>query len=247
MKKNPLISVVMPVYNSAHTVPNAIMSIENQTYKNWELIIVDDGSDDRDLLEKNIMQFNDSRIRFIRNIHKGVVYTRMTGYKAAKGDLLAVQDADDLSLPDRLEKAVEYFNEFPDTDVFCHTAYTNMWHTEFNCIVRDFRRIHQTVDKDRLLKEQYIPGYPIFKKHVIKKKPLREETKNIYDWSFLLDWVFSDFKFGFTDEALYEYVRQQNSLSEVNEREGKRQKSLLVMKEIMKKEYDVEFTPNDWL
>ena len=246
MEKNPLVSVVMPVFNSSHTIANAIMSIVNQTYQNWELIIVDDGSEDIDELEKKIMQFNDDRIRFIRSSHQGVVATRMTGYKAAGGELLAVQDADDLSLPDRLEKAINHFEEHPKTDVFSHTIYTHFWHPGFECIVRDYRKIQNEVDKERLLTEQYIPGFPIFKKHVIEICPLREETKHIYDWSFLLDWVFHGFRFGFTDEALYEYIRHQNSLSERNEKEGRRHESLLKMKDIMKEEYNVEFKPKDW-
>jgi glycosyltransferase involved in cell wall biosynthesis len=239
------ISVVMPCYNASRTVASAILSIVYQTYKNWELIIVDDGSDDVVVTESIVNALNDPRIRLIKTEHQGVVGARMTGYRAAKGQLCAVQDADDLSLPNRLDKAVEWFKRHPTHDVYCHSYYLSMWNEDFNSVVRVYRK-SLPVKKESLLRAQTVMGHPVFRRKVIKKCPLREETKYIYDWSFNLDWMFQGFKYGFDESPLYEYVRRRNSLSERNEREGKRHESLLVMKEIMKKEYGVNFTPDDW-
>jgi glycosyltransferase involved in cell wall biosynthesis len=246
MKKNPLVSVVMPAYNASATIGNAIMSIINQTYENWELLIVDDGSDDRAATEKVIIKFNDERIKYIPIEHADVVGARMAGYKKAKGDLLAVQDADDLSMPDRLEKVVQYFRDNPDADIVCHTCYVNFWNAHHNCITREYRVLGEEVDKDRILQEQYLPGYPVFKKHVIKDKPLRETTRYAYDWSMWVDWVFAGYKIGFIHEALYEYVRHMDSLSVRNEQSGRRGESLKEMQRICKEEYNVEFKPKDW-
>lgn len=223
------------------------MSIVNQSYKNWELLIVDDGSNDKHELENVVMKFDDPRITFDRIEHSGVVWAQMFGYQKAQGDLMTVQAADDLSMPDRLEKAVRVFAKWPKTDVFSHSLYVNMWHPETRTIFRTFRpnKIENDLEK-RLLTEQTINGVPIFRRHVIKKKPLREETKDAYDWMQMLDWVFSGFKFQFSKVALYEYVRHQNSLSERNEKEGKRHTALLRIKEIMRDEYQQEFTPKDW-
>tara|TARA_R100001530_G_scaffold13251_3_gene12273 strand:+ start:9953 stop:10684 length:732 start_codon:yes stop_codon:yes gene_type:complete len=240
--KKPLVSVIIPVYNSSHTIANAIMSILTQTYKKWELIIVNDGSDDKDELQRVVMGFTDKRIKFIEIPHSGVVGAQMAGYKAAKGSLMTVQAADDLSLPNRLERAVQAFCEDDDLDVFVHSLYTNLWDTGHNCIIRGYREA-VTTDPGRLLKQQEINGVPIFKKHVIRKCPLREETKDAYDWMQHLDWMYSDFKYVFSNEALYEYVRHENSLSERNEREGKRAKALEVIKEIMADEFKVKFIP----
>lgn len=240
----PLVSVVMPCYNASKTIASSIISIINQTYPKWELIIVDDGSDDIEITERIIEHLARPNIRLIKTEHQDVVGARMTGYKAAKGQLLAVQDADDLSLPDRLERAVAWFEKHPTHEVYCHSLYTSYWSPEHGALLRTYRK-SVPVKKETLLKAQTVGGHPIFKKHVIKKCPLREETRHIYDWSFHLDWMFSGFKYGFDDVATYEYVRHQNSLSERNEKSGKRYESLLKMKEIMREEYEVEFTPEE--
>lgn len=89
-----LISVVIPTYNRAKTLPRAINSVLNQTYKNLELIIVDDASTDG--TEEIIKEFKDSRIRFIKNeVNKGGSAARNIGINEAKGEFVAFQDSDD--------------------------------------------------------------------------------------------------------------------------------------------------------
>lgn len=215
------------------------MSIVTQTYQNWELIIVDDGSDDRREVEKIIMKFDDKRIRYIPIEHSGVVGAQMVGYNAARGDILTVQASDDLSLPNRLEKAVQGLQGH---DVFIHSLYVNVFEAKNQCMLRNYRKAVPKT-KASLLKEQGINGVPVFRKKVIRKCPLREETRDAYDWMQMLDWVFNGFKFNFSDEALYEYVRHTNSLSERNEREGKRAEALEKIGQIMKDEYNVKFNP----
>lgn len=239
------VSVVMPAYNASQTIASAIMSIKNQSHSDWELIIVNDGSDDTKELENIIMKFDDGRIIYKKIEHGGVVKARMTGYEIATGELLAVQDADDLSMPDRLEKAVSAFTQNPEIDVFVSSLYVSLWHEDKQAIVRSYRPVEK-IKKESLLKAQTIPGIPVFRREVLEKKPLRIETQHAYDWMMYLDWVFSDFVCAGSHEALYEYVRHQNSLSERNEREGRRHESLLKIKDIMKDEYNVEFKPKDW-
>lgn len=241
----PLVSVVMPAYNASSTIANSILSILHQTYKKCELIIVDDGSADTSLTQKIVERINDPRIKFIRRPHEGVVKTRMMGYNLAKGQLLAVQDADDLSMPDRLERAVAWFRKYPNHDVYVSSLYACYWNQEFDAVIKSYRQA-KPQKKEDLLKAQTIPGIPIFRKKVIKKCPLRDETEHCYDWQMHLDWMYSGFTYGFDDVATYEYVRRLGSLSERNEREGKRHEGLLALQKIMKEDYGVEFTPDDW-
>lgn len=245
MRRSPLVSVVMPAYNASKTIASAVMSILTQTYEKWELIVVDDGSDDRKETERILARFSDLRIKFIRAPHGDVVRARMTGYNAAKGELMAVQDADDCSLPDRLQRAVEWFEKHPHTDVYCASLYTTLWDPTLNAIIRSYRA-SVVQKKETLLRAQSIMGHPVFRRKVIKKCPLREETRHAYDWMMHLDWMYSGFVYGFDSYASYEYVRRQNSLSERNEKNGKRHESLLKMQEILKKKYGVEFCPDDW-
>lgn len=108
----PLISVIMPVYNAGEHLKPALLSITNQTYTRWELIIADDGSTDGCL--DNIAELNDSRITLLRdNVNKGIAARLNQMIDLAKGDYIARMDSDDISLPERLElqlKALENDN-----------------------------------------------------------------------------------------------------------------------------------------
>ena len=113
----PLVSVVMPVYNRPDLVGRAITSILNQTMDNFELIIVDDGSD---TLTKSILKQyakQDDRIRLIYNPkNQGIAYSRQRGADAARGEYIAVMDSDDWSVPDRLEKSLAFMRDHPEVD-----------------------------------------------------------------------------------------------------------------------------------
>ena len=106
---NPLVSVVLPVYNSEKYIRESIQSILDQTYKNFELIIVNDGSKDRS--DEVIRSVTDSRIVYVNQANIGLPATLNKAIGMAKGSLIARQDHDDISLPARLEKQVKFLNE----------------------------------------------------------------------------------------------------------------------------------------
>lgn len=100
----PLISIVLPVYNSFTTIGNAIESVISQSYQEWELLIVDDGSNDNTCEKIKEYCKLDPRIKLIRNKkNNGVSYSRNVGLYNAKGDFLTFHDADDRSHYQRLE------------------------------------------------------------------------------------------------------------------------------------------------
>lgn len=101
-KSIPAISIVLPVYNAEHYVTEAVESILNQTYTNFELIIIDDGSTDRSLEIIQKYACLDSRIRLISRENRGLVTTLNEGLALAKAPLIARMDADDVSYPNRL-------------------------------------------------------------------------------------------------------------------------------------------------
>jgi glycosyltransferase involved in cell wall biosynthesis len=110
--RNPKVSVVIPTYNRAHLISRAIQSVLNQTYQDFEIIIVDDGS--KDNTEEVVKNLNDNRIRYIRhNTNKGASAARNTGIKASKGEYIAFQDSDDKWFPDKLEQQVKAFDKVP--------------------------------------------------------------------------------------------------------------------------------------
>ena len=107
----PKVSVLMPVYNTKEEfLRESVESILNQTFQEFELIIVDDGSSND--VEEIIKTYNDSRIRFYKNEQNlGVSKTRNRLLELAQGEYCAWQDADDISLPERLEKQVQFLDE----------------------------------------------------------------------------------------------------------------------------------------
>lgn len=113
MSQNELVSVIIPTYNRANLILQAVKSVLNQTYKNFEIIIVDDGSSDN--TEDVINVIHDNRIRYIKHaINKGASAARNTGIREAKGKYIAFQDSDDHWLPDKLEKQVKRIENTPD-------------------------------------------------------------------------------------------------------------------------------------
>lgn len=109
----PGISVVMPVYNGEDFLGEAIESILAQTYKDFEFIIVDDGSTDRSAAI--ISSFRDERIVLLKNeCNSGIMTSLNKGIAHARAPYIARMDADDISYPDRLEKQLQFIGQYPD-------------------------------------------------------------------------------------------------------------------------------------
>ncbi|HKB85675.1 MAG TPA: glycosyltransferase family 2 protein [Ignavibacteriaceae bacterium] len=109
----PLFSIVVPAYNSADYLEKTILSLINQNYENYEVIIVDDGSTDT---TKEIAEKYKSRLTFIRQSNQGPASARNLGVKIAKGRYIVSFDSDDILFPDALriyEKTIDYFKEPP--------------------------------------------------------------------------------------------------------------------------------------
>jgi len=119
MRKNDLVSVIMPSYNTAQYIAASICSVQAQTYENWELIIVDDCStDDTDTV---VASFADPRIRYYKNeTNSGAAVSRNRALREAKGKWIAFLDSDDLWEPEKLEKQIRYMEEYR-----YHFSYTN--------------------------------------------------------------------------------------------------------------------------
>ncbi|TNJ45769.1 glycosyltransferase family 2 protein [Tamlana fucoidanivorans] len=109
----PLISVVLPVYNVAEYVDEAITSILNQTIQDFEILVIDDCSTDETL--PVVKSFKDSRIRIIeKSVNKGLIDSLNIGFKEAKGTYIARMDGDDISLPSRFEKQLKVLQNNPE-------------------------------------------------------------------------------------------------------------------------------------
>jgi len=104
-----LVSIVTPVYNAAEHISDTIKSVQNQTYKNWEWNLVDDGSTDDSIAIIKSFAKNDSRIHLWRNEkNSGAAISRNNGLKHSTGDFLAYVDADDMWLPNKLAHQLKF-------------------------------------------------------------------------------------------------------------------------------------------
>lgn len=113
---SPLVSVVIPAYGQAGFLKQAIQSVLGQSYKNFEVIVVDDASPDN--TSEIVRQFDDPRVRLeVHKENQGLPAARNTGIQSSRGELIAFLDADDMFHPDKLRFHVDFFREHPDIDV----------------------------------------------------------------------------------------------------------------------------------
>jgi glycosyltransferase involved in cell wall biosynthesis len=120
----PLISIVMSVFNGEKYLEDAIQSILNQTYKNWEFVIINDGS--TDLTESIVQSYqNDHRIKYFYHKNIGLAKSLNRGIQLARGEYIARLDSDDRAFPERLQKQVDFFISNPDV-VLLGSAYLQL-------------------------------------------------------------------------------------------------------------------------
>lgn len=117
---NELVSIIMPSYNTGKFIQETINSVKNQTYNNWELIIVDDGSTDN--TDEVVRAIKDDRIKYIKNkVNKGAAISRNIALREAKGRWIAFLDSDDLWKEDKLEKQIKFMED--NNYYFSYTNY----------------------------------------------------------------------------------------------------------------------------
>jgi len=109
----PRVSIIIPTYNSIQYLPSAVASALNQTFKDFEIIIINDGSTDH--TEEWILQQDDPKLRVVSQKNCGKSAARNAGILAARGNYLAFLDADDLWEPSKIELQVNYLDRYPRT------------------------------------------------------------------------------------------------------------------------------------
>ena len=116
-RDTPLVSIIIPNYNHAKYVGDAICSVLNQDYRDFEIIVVDDGSTDNS--REVITKFGE-QVRYIWQENQGLSAARNTGIKSAKGSVIGVLDADDMYEPAFLTTMISALRENPDADgIYC--------------------------------------------------------------------------------------------------------------------------------
>lgn len=179
----PLVSVIMPIYNRERIMDRAITSVLNQTYSNFELLIIDDASTDNTL--DSLISYDDSRINIFSNdVNKGASYSRNVGLKNAKGKYIFYLDSDNTWQKDYLETMVASYYRLPDADaVYCG----QYLYTQFDDSVPYAIR-YGSMNRSMLCNSNYIDlNCFSHKKEIISDLKGFDETLNsLIDWDFII-------------------------------------------------------------
>lgn len=118
---SPRVSIVVPAWNAAKFIEKTLATVAAQTFKDFELIVVDDGSgDDTKAVVDRFLAANGLRGRCIRQENKKIAGARNTGIRAASAELISFLDHDDLWFPQKLARVMAELDAHPDTDLLCH-------------------------------------------------------------------------------------------------------------------------------
>jgi len=174
MIDNPKISVIMSVYNGEKYLREAIDSILNQTFTDFEFIIVNDGSTDNSL--EIIKSYEDERIKIINNEQNiGLTKSLNKALKQARGEYIARQDADDISFPNRFEEQVKYFVEHLEMALLG----TSIYKIDENGKITGKRlALAKPSIKDLFRENQFNHGSVMFKKEVVDELGYYDELFN---------------------------------------------------------------------
>jgi glycosyltransferase involved in cell wall biosynthesis len=206
----PEITVLMPVYNAERYLNEAIDSILQQTFKNFEFLIIDDGSTDSTV--EIVKSYNDPRIHFIRNHQNlGIAATLNKGIEMSSANLVARMDADDISYRNRLQKQFDFFQANPECSILA------TWAREV------------TMDKRHLIIESFNEEYYyymlnfecwIYHPTVMYKRSSVMDS-GMYSIPYCEDYdlwwkMTRKYKLGVIEEVLLDYRSTEDSLSRVN-------------------------------
>ncbi len=145
-----LISVIIPAYNAEKYLARAVNSVLAQTYSNFELLIIDDGSTDQTLSICESLRQNDARIKFVKNKHEGLVNSRNTGISLSKGEYITFLDSDDEYEPEFLHKMLIGITE--NKSDICICGYVSIYrdYNEINNCLKDGE--HKVYNREQLTK-----------------------------------------------------------------------------------------------
>jgi glycosyltransferase involved in cell wall biosynthesis len=187
MNDAPYISVIMPVYNSEHTLDQAVTSVLNQSFSDFELILIDDGSTDQSWPLIQLLSQKDCRIKIFKNqINMGLMQTLNRALPLAKSEVIARLDSDDEMLPRRLEIQYKYMQQNPELAVL-GTQYSFMGRTLKHDIQFNLPTTFFDIQKQILIDNPICHSSVMFRKKIILELGgYRSEFKNSEDYDLWL-------------------------------------------------------------
>jgi glycosyltransferase involved in cell wall biosynthesis len=210
---NSKISVIIPTFNREKLIGNSINSVLEQTFQNFEIIIVDDGSTDN--TKKEIDKFQDERIKYIKlQNNTGGANARNVGIEIASGQYISFQDSDDIFYPDKLEKQLKNINNKHSHLDFCKINV--IFNESFHYLVPTIER-EKRIDKGNLFDELVTHGNFISTQSILVKTSFMKKYKfdpnmpRLQDYDVLLRMI-PKVKISYTREILVDLHIQKSSV-----------------------------------
>lgn len=218
----PVVSIVMPFFNAAASMPSAIQSICKQTFEDWDLLLIDDGSTDEGCGIAQDFAIQDSRIHVLKRPHTGIVGALQHGCAVAEGAFLARMDADDVAHLARLEKQLALMEAQPEIAI-CGTQVI-MVGDSIACGRRRYETwINNLVSHEDMIRELFVEcpiPHPTF---LIRRQAFDiiggyQENGWAEDYDICMRMFAAAFRFGKVAEPLLEWTESSNRLSMVDAR-----------------------------
>ena len=211
------ISVIIPTYNREKLISRSIQSILNQTYKNFEIIVIDDGSTDNTSIVIN--NIKDERIKYIKlESNKGASYARNVGIERATGDYITFQDSDDIYHYDKIEKQINNIIKNKSDFDFCkiNVILENKQIVIFPNSYQEKEILKGNTYNELLKNGNFISTQSIFVKNsFIKNCTFDIDMPRLQDYELVLR-ILPNLSVSYTNETLVELYRQKDSISSSN-------------------------------
>lgn len=201
----PALSVLMPAYNSTSTLEKAVASIQWQTFADWELVIVDDGSSDGTLALARRLAAGDARIRVVAADHSGRGGARNVAVEAAAADLMVHCDSDDVYFPNALEKVVHRMSADDNPDLVAPDRVLYRSERPRGWFVRDYPETHEQI-VDHIDRNVMLVLVWAYRRSVVDRVgPFDPEQISLEDWEWLRRCRAADLRFGTLPGPLFAY------------------------------------------
>lgn len=224
---HPILSVIMPVYNSGSYVRGSILSILDQTFDNLELIVINDGSTDNSLIE--MQSVKDKRLKLYQNDrNRGIVYTRNKGLKLARGKYIGMLDADDIAYPEKFAKQIAFLEQHLDFGMV--GSWARFIDEEGEPLPGGWKLTasSEMIPSIMLFKNYFLQSAVVYRKECIDQFVFREGFDILEDYLIWLE-ILKGYKAWNLQEYLVDYRVHQESVTKKHKAE-KREKEKQVFR-----------------
>ena len=205
----PVVSVIMPVYNTEQYISESVQSILSQTFKEFEFIIIDDGSTDRSV--EIIQSFGDSRIMLLQNEKNlGITESLNKAFKIAKGNFICRMDSDDIADSSRLEKQITFFQTHPAISILGSQAALI---DEKGKIIGDeiVPRTTKDINRRKFIHNPFVHGTVMLRSSLVERYGMYDHRrKHTEDYDLWLRYTKHEHGFNLEDKLIYRRIHSQS-------------------------------------